>query len=172
MKSKISKSTVKIIRERASRGDTYGDIAHDIGLAEKHVLNIALGKSWSNLNEEYPPAAPKRHRKLSDADVIEIRKRRHNGETLESIGASYRVTYMTIYRAAVGITHRRLNIASPPVNSGRRTDRGEIFHEFFMDTERELIAFMAKNSNTSDLPVVAKLWDIVTTVRKDLLYLD
>jgi len=166
--SKITTDDVRVIRERAKKGDKYTAIAGDFGLGRGHVIKIATGWSWSNLNNDYPPVISKRRKRLSDAEVIDIRERYHKRETIESIAEMYNVSPDIAHRAAIGITHHWLNHNHPPI-SNRRKGVKRIYQLYFEESERELAKHIADDPSLLDNTLIRNLWAKVTTTHKDLL---
>lgn len=116
--SKLCDDDILAIRQRIKQGDYYTDIAHDYGVSGTVIRNIAIGKIWSHVcGYEVPPEEllmlniqkraelPKKvlpRAKITGDDVISIRARLSNGDSVKDIARDYNLTTTSIYN----IRHR------------------------------------------------------------------
>ena len=69
---KLSEAEVSLIRMRARNGETYTDIARDLGCTVGTVRRTALGMSYAYLNEKYAPELGKRRSQYSVGDCAQF----------------------------------------------------------------------------------------------------
>jgi len=127
----LTEDDVAVIKKRLAFGETLNDIAIDYGVSFQSISTIKNGDVWTHvpdpvLTEEELAAATRRRgrtrclrspkRKLTEADVVEIRKRAAHGESGLRIAADYPVCFGTVYGIIAGRTWKHTPGPIAPIN--------------------------------------------------------
>ena len=107
--SKLTESDILEIRRRRSNGDSVKAIAEDMGISNRCVSNICIGKSWSwagGVVEYFGRARGERQggSKLKELQVVEIKKRLLAGDGVCNIARDFGISYPVISNIKSGKT--------------------------------------------------------------------
>lgn len=84
-KSKITEEEVMRIKNLRVEGNTYKEIAKIMKVDYSNVRNILSGNTWKHIEIELPILKNKRNVKISNEQIIEIRRLREGGLDIKSI---------------------------------------------------------------------------------------
>jgi transposase len=120
----LNEELVAHIRKLYAKGASAGQLAARFGVSNRSIRDAITGRTWAHvpraiemrsLAEAHPKgAAASVARKLTAANVVEMRRRRQDGATLESLARRVKVTV-----SAVSLIVRGLSWAHVPPVSGR-----------------------------------------------------
>lgn len=107
--AKLAESQVIEIRRLSANGRTRPEIATAFGISASNVGGIANGTLWRHIPHDKdirraPVGSAHHESKLTERDVVEIRKRRLAGEKFRVIAAAYKISA----GLASHISHRRI----------------------------------------------------------------
>lgn len=91
--TKLSPESIREIVDLCKLGKSYSDIAKLFNVKPLSIYHIAIGKTWNNIvhGDDLPATLPRR--KLSDNDVVSIRRLHYQErKTLKELSIAYGVT--------------------------------------------------------------------------------
>lgn len=102
--AKLSDSDIPKIQQLLTEQKmTQSEIAEMFGVSQRAIWQIASGKKWRHVTGgKKTPTAKSGYRKLNDFQVVEIRKRKLDGERVSVLAAEYGVSVSNIYKIVSG----------------------------------------------------------------------
>ena len=124
--AKLSRDDVIEVRRRYAAGEAGTALAKEYGLARAHMYRVIQGSAWREVPTERrlldrrPSIEGDRnpsHRKLSEADVLDIRDFSAGGFTGSSLAKTYGVSLGYIYKVIHGSAWKHVKPDGHPLGS-------------------------------------------------------
>jgi hypothetical protein len=137
----LNETDVRLIRkiyaeaptDRAGRRAVMNELAERYMVSSANIYAIVKRKSWKHVEDDPAPdarpvvLAP--NATLTEADVIQVRRRVKQDESCEALAVEFNVSSMTIRRAAYGHNWTHLNDIESPADSGGKEVTNAAFTE-------------------------------------------